>query len=116
VEAALALGDRDRAEHLLATVAAIAPGLSTPFLRAHTIRFRARLADTTEHADDLFASAADAFRDIGFSFYLAVTLLEHAELLTRVERPEGAVLRKQAREIFEQLGATVWISRAAGQA
>jgi hypothetical protein len=47
-------------------------------------------------------------------FRHAVPLLEHAEWLIAQERAsEARPLLDQAREAFEQLGATPWLERAA---
>ena len=46
------------------------------------------------------------------SFYLAVTLLEHAEWLARQARAEEAEAPlAEAREIFEGLSASPWVER-----
>jgi tetratricopeptide (TPR) repeat protein len=120
VDAALALGDLAQADRLLGVIEALPPGQVTPFLRSQRTRFRARLAEAsgdTGTAEELFVAAAEAFRDIGFPFYLAVTLLEHAELLQRLDRPgEAAPRSAQAREVFQQLGAAPWVARATGSA
>ena len=47
-----------------------------------------------------------AFRKLGIPFWLAVTLLEHAELTGDEES------LAEAREIFEGLKATPWLERA----
>jgi len=48
-----------------------------------------------------YEAAAQRFRDLGMSFWLAVTLLEHGE-------PAGLA---EAHEIFERLRATPWLDR-----
>ena len=101
LEAAVALGDRDSAQELVASIEAIPPGRRPPYLEAHAHRFRARLgADPAE-----FDTAAACFREIGIPFWLAVTLLEHGEL-TGDESSLG-----EAREIFERLEARPWLER-----
>jgi predicted ATPase/class 3 adenylate cyclase len=113
VEAALALGDREKAEELLGTIEDLPPGKRPPFLDAHAQRFRARLASTAEAADQAFSAAAARFRDLELPFWLAVTLLEHAELLDGQGRPaEAEPLLAEAREIFERLEAGPWLERA----
>jgi class 3 adenylate cyclase/tetratricopeptide (TPR) repeat protein len=101
VEAALALGRRDRADELLRLVDETPPGLRPPFLEAQVQRFRARMAGDPES----FKAAAAGFREYGVPFWLAVTLLEHGELTG-----ESALL-DEAREIFERLQARPWIER-----
>jgi tetratricopeptide (TPR) repeat protein len=115
VEAALALDDVSRAEELLAVVDTLPPGQSPQFLEAHSHRFHARLAVRAvdvEEADRFFRRGAGLFRELGYPFYLAVTLLEHGQLLVTLDRPEEAEsLLTEAREIFERLEATPWLER-----
>ena len=115
LEAALALGERERAEQLLGAIEALPPGRLAPSLRAHAARFRARLAALDgegRQAERGFATAASIFREYGMPFYLAVTLTEHAESLPAQERAsEREPLLAEAGEIFERLGATGWLER-----
>ena len=115
VDAALALGEMDLAEQLLARIEGLPPGRLAPSLRAHGARFRARLAaqdGETLRADEGFATAASTFREYGMPFWLAIALTEHAEWLISVGRPEEAEsLLAEARETFERLGATPWLAR-----
>ena len=56
--------------------------------------------------------AAAGFRELGLPFWLAVTLLEHAELIAAQDRRDDAQpLLTEAREIFERLEAKPWIER-----
>ena len=120
VEAALALGDVNRAEELLVLVDTLPPGRSPQFLQAHSSRFRARLAARRadpEEADRLFKRAGGLFREIAFPFYLAVTLLEHGEWLFAQDRGEEAQpLLAEARDIFERLEAGPWLERVTAAA
>ena len=115
VEAALALGDVSRAEELLAIVDTLPPGGSPLFLQAHSARFRARLAARGadhEEADGLFRRGVGFFRELGFPFYLAVTLLEQGEwLVAQGRRGEAEPLLGEARETFERLEAKPWLDR-----
>jgi class 3 adenylate cyclase/tetratricopeptide (TPR) repeat protein len=115
LEAAFALDERERAEQLLATIEALPPGRLAPSLRAHAVRFRARLAaDDGERlrAERGFATASAAFREYGMPFYLAVTLTEHGEWLIASDRAADAQpLLAEAREIFERLNAQPWLAR-----
>jgi class 3 adenylate cyclase/tetratricopeptide (TPR) repeat protein len=110
LEAALALDDAGKAEALIAFLEEAPPGRRAPFLEAQARRFRARLA-----ADESqYAAAESLFREVGLPFWLAVVLLERAELLARQGRPGDAEpLLDEAREIFERLEATPWLERAA---
>jgi tetratricopeptide (TPR) repeat protein len=113
-EAALAAEDRSRVAELISLVEGLSAGERPPLLAAHVSRFRARLAGASEDGDAEagFKSAAGLFRELGTPFWLAVTLLEHAEHLMRVGRTEAtSPLRKEARAIFERLGAKPWIER-----
>jgi class 3 adenylate cyclase/tetratricopeptide (TPR) repeat protein len=116
VEAALRLDDLPRAEELFAIVETLPPGRLPQFLRAHSLRFRGRLASSrdTAEAEQLFTSAAELFRQLDYTFYLAVTLLEQAEWLTTQNRGgEGVALLEEAGEIFQRLQAKPWLERLA---
>ena len=102
IEAALALGERERAVQLLTTIEKLPPGLRPPYLEAQAHRFRARL-DGNEAG---YRAAAAHLRELGIPFWLAVTLLEHGEEAGLAE----------AREIFERLGATPWLERVSAAA
>jgi class 3 adenylate cyclase/tetratricopeptide (TPR) repeat protein len=117
VEASLQLGDVAKARALLAIVDAPQRGQISQFFRAQSSRFRAQLAareGERAEAERLFKSAAGLFREMVFPFYLAVTILEHAEWLVGEGRGEEAQpLLLEAREIFERLGARWWLERTA---
>jgi hypothetical protein len=110
LEATLALGEPEPAEAILAQIAALQPGLRPPYLEAHALRFRG-LLDSSEAG---LGEAAEAFRELGTPFWLAVVLLEHAELLAREGREADAEpLLAEARGTFEHLRAVPWLERAA---
>jgi tetratricopeptide (TPR) repeat protein len=112
LEAAFALGERERVAELLSTVDAIAPGVRPPYLEAQAQRFRARLAGADESAEACFAAAARGFRELGIVFWLAVALLEHGEWLLGAGRAgEAEPLLAEAGEIFERLEARPWLER-----
>jgi hypothetical protein len=102
VEAALDLSDSDKVEELLEHVESVPPGSRPPYLDAQAKRFRARLDGDPAG----YEAAAAGFRKLGIPFWLAVTLLEHAELTGDEES------LAEAREIFEGLQATPWLERA----
>jgi tetratricopeptide (TPR) repeat protein len=106
VEAAFALGDVDTVEELLGRVEPLPRGQRGRYLEAHAKRFRARL-DEDEAG---YAAAAAIFRELEIPFWLAVTLVEHAELLNG----EGEPQLDEATEIFERLGAESWLARVSG--
>jgi hypothetical protein len=115
LEAALALGERERAEQLLTPIEALPPGRLAPSLRAHAASFRARLAaedGESRKAEQGFAAAAVTFREFGMPFLLAVTLIEHGEWLLSEDRvAEAEPLLAEARETFERLQAKPWLKR-----
>ncbi len=117
VEAALELGDLNKAEELVAVVEALPPGSSPQFLQAQSARFRARLATNRSDAAEAerrFKGAAGLFREMAVPFYMAVTQVEHGEWLVGQGRAEEAeTLLVEAREIFERLEARPWLERAA---
>jgi class 3 adenylate cyclase/tetratricopeptide (TPR) repeat protein len=115
LESALALGERELAERLLATIEALPQGRLAPSLRAHAARFRARLAahdGDALTADRGFATAASIFREYSMPFWLAITLTEHADWLNTAGRAaEAEPLLAEARATFEQLDAKPWLAR-----
>ena len=108
IESALALGNSDRADELVASIDAVPPGLRSPYLGAQALRFRARLALSEDEAIEQFDAAAKRFRELGVVFWLAVTLLEYSELIG------DTALLDEARGIFEQLRASPWLARLEG--
>ncbi len=115
LEAAFALGERERGEQLLTPIEALPPGRLAPSLRAHAARFRARLGaedGESRKAEQGFAAAAVTFREFGIPFWLAVTLTEHGEWLLSEDRvTEAEPLLAEARETFERLQAKPWLER-----
>ena len=102
---ALTLGDTPKAEKLVASIEAVPAGLRSPYLGAQALRYRGRLATSTDAAVECFEAAEARFRELGVVFWLAVTLLEHGELTG------DSALLDEAREIFEDLQATPWLER-----
>jgi tetratricopeptide (TPR) repeat protein len=114
LEAALALGEREKADELLSLVERLPSGLRPPFLDATARRFRARMATDAAHADAGFAAAIATLRKLELPFHLAVVELEYAEWLIAQSRQEDAhPLLAEATETFARLGATPWLERAA---
>ena len=103
LEAALALGNAAKTEELLRFVDDSPPGSRAPYLDIHAMRFRARMTGDEEG----LLAAAQSFGELATPFWLAVTLLEHAELTGDEESLADAC------EIFEGLKATPWLERAA---
>jgi hypothetical protein len=106
LEAALTLGDSASAQELLAFIDGLSPGIRPPYLEAHAHRFRARMARDPTGLE----LAVRLFHELEIPFVLGVTLLEHAELTG------SEASRAEAREIFERLGASLWLERASATA
>jgi class 3 adenylate cyclase/tetratricopeptide (TPR) repeat protein len=113
MESALALGETQRAQTLLADLEGRpAPELS-PYMRGHAHRFRARLG-APDRAEAELATAIGLFREIDAPFPLAVALLERAEALeTAGRREDTEELLQEARAIFDRLKARPWLDRVA---
>jgi class 3 adenylate cyclase/tetratricopeptide (TPR) repeat protein len=115
LEAALALGMRERAEALVAQIESLPPGQLAPSIRAHAARFRGRLAAAAgdeRNADSSYVAAGSIFREFAMPFWLAITQTEHGEWLAGTGRvDEAEPLLDEARETFERLAAKVWLER-----
>jgi class 3 adenylate cyclase/tetratricopeptide (TPR) repeat protein len=115
VEAAVEAEELLTAERLLGELEAM-PAASMPsFLRGSGARLRALLdAARGEHGqvEPAFKVAAGTFREAGTVFWLAVTLLQHAEwLVVQGRATEAEPLFEEAGGIFERLRATPWLER-----
>jgi len=81
-------------------------GLEAPFVGRDR---ELRLAKDVFHA---YAIALANARNLGFAFWLAPVLFDYGAWLHSVGRAdEGAPLLAEARELFERMGATVWLRR-----
>ncbi len=120
LEAALALGEVEKARNLLDRIESLPPGRFAPSLRAHAARFRARLAGAEgdgSSAEGAFAHAAAIFREFGMPFWLAVTQVEHGEwLAAQGKADEAEPLLAEASATFERLEAMPWLERVAAVA
>jgi class 3 adenylate cyclase/tetratricopeptide (TPR) repeat protein len=116
VQAALLVGDRTQADALVAAVEAAGYGTVPPLLRAYAMRFRAHLAagaGDLERGDRLFRGAAALTRELASPFPMAVTMLEHGELLVGTGDAAAAEpIVAEARSVFERLRAAPWVDRA----
>ena len=113
VEAAFTLGETAKIEELLTSIETVPPGSRPPYLDAQAKRFRARLAGDGAG----YEAAAEQFRQLAIPFWLAVTLLEHAEWLDgQGQRSQAEPLLTEASKIFEQLQAKPWLERVTAAA
>ncbi len=109
MEAAYAV-DPTEAEGPLSRLEQLSPGETTPFLRAQAARFRAKLDVLA--GEQGFISAEAIYRDLPAPFRLAVTLLEHAELLVSLGREaEARPMLHEAKDVFDRLDARPWVDR-----
>ncbi len=113
LEAALALGDQAKVGEILTIVGTDPIGRRTTFFTAHVARIEARSGQTDdEEAERLFRSSIRSFQEIGFPFWLAVSLLEYGEWLeSRGREPDVMPVVLEARSIFERLEARPWLER-----
>jgi class 3 adenylate cyclase/tetratricopeptide (TPR) repeat protein len=111
--AAFALDDLERVEALLGTAEDLPLIQQRPSLDAQAARIGAVLAaHRGRPADEGFELATARFRELEMPFWVAVTLLEHAEVLVRTGRAgETEPLLAEADGIFEQLRAEPWLKR-----
>jgi tetratricopeptide (TPR) repeat protein len=113
--AAMALHDTQQLTDLLDVFARKLPGEIPPVAQAQLHRFGAGLSvlrDEPEAAAQSLRQAAAMFRELGAPFWLAVSLLELAELMRGQQRlAEAEPLMAEAREIFERLKARPWVER-----
>ena len=111
VEAALALGDLDKADELIRRIEDLKVGAQPPFLRAQAARFRARLSELEGKSDGVeqqFKTAEQIFREYGIPFWLALDAARARRVAQRARarppRPSGSPRRPVLS--FERLEAT----------
>jgi predicted ATPase/class 3 adenylate cyclase len=105
VDAALRLGNRERAEDLVAEVEHLPVGLRPPFLDAHLQLFRAQLG-SPEDAPPLIAAAETRFRELELPYWLARCLVQRSETCAALDEHDQAErYLDEAREILTGLGA-----------
>ncbi|HZC30787.1 MAG TPA: tetratricopeptide repeat protein, partial [Gaiellaceae bacterium] len=117
IEAALALGELERAEQLIRSIEARPPGAAPEYLRAQAGRLQAAVlaarGGQDEEIERQLRTAAATFRELGLTFWTAVSDLELGEWLARHgDGDEAAALLAGARETFERLRARPWLERA----
>lgn len=79
----------------------------------HRLRANAAAsAGDEEVAADAYALALAAARNLGYPFWLAPVLADYSAWLQSIGRVDDAApLVREARELFEGMGATVWLRR-----
>jgi hypothetical protein len=112
----LAAAKLDEAERILAVIAEAPRGHVATLLRALVPFMRARLntaRGVDENVEADFRQAAEALRSFGAPFYLARTLVDHAEWLDgRGRVAEAMPIAAEARDLLAGLKATPWLERA----
>ena len=115
LEAAIGLGDLTAVGPIFERVRALRPVQRSPMVDAQLARYDAHVAarnGDAEAADRRFRRSAAVQRELKARFWLAVTLLEHAEWLSAAgRRDEAEPLLTEAREIFAALDAVPWLER-----
>src|SRR5262249_41314889 len=116
LNAAAERGDFARAEQTFEWVRQLSPALQPPVVTAQLARYDGHVAGRAgdvETAERRFRYAAELLREVGARFWLAIVLLEHAELLGAEPPADAESLLSEALEIFGRLEAAPWLERAA---
>jgi class 3 adenylate cyclase/tetratricopeptide (TPR) repeat protein len=116
VDAALALGDLDAIDRMVALFADRPPGAVPPFLRMHVRRARALAAaergGDTEVEEDLRGAEA-VMKELGYRYWQARVQLDLAEWLARQGRSDEALATAgTAAATFEELRVGPMLARA----
>ncbi|TDC13573.1 LuxR family transcriptional regulator [Streptomyces sp. 8K308] len=115
VEAAVRLGDPDRAAEPFARFEGWAHNSGRPWALAVTERCRALLAGP-EDGERHYLAALDQHEHATRPFEHARTLLLYGEWLRRARRRNDAATRlRAAAKVFHRLGATPWFDRAVAE-
>jgi DNA-binding CsgD family transcriptional regulator len=116
IDAALRLGDSERAAAALDRFAVWAPVNDRPPVQGLLARCRAVLAEDDDAADRHFAEALELQAHDVPAFERARTQLAYGERLRRDRRKvEARTQLRAALDAFEGLGATLWAQRARGE-
>jgi DNA-binding CsgD family transcriptional regulator len=115
VDAALRVGERERAVEAVEAYAAWAPVTRATHVHATLARTRAQVADG-DGAETLFGEALELHRLEASPFERARTELAYGEWLRRERRKTDArVQLRTALDTFEGMGASLWAERARGE-
>jgi class 3 adenylate cyclase/tetratricopeptide (TPR) repeat protein len=116
VEAALAAGDLDGADELVARITARPVGEVPPYLKAHLRRYgalRSARGRGSEDVEEGLSAAEAIFRGLGYPYWTARTQLDRAEWLAGEERfGESVRLAGEAAAVFETVGVAPMLARA----
>jgi class 3 adenylate cyclase/tetratricopeptide (TPR) repeat protein len=116
IDAAVAIGDLEPADRLLALFADHPSGEVPQFLRAQVTRAKALVARArNEHGEveECLVAAEQTLRELGYPYWTARVQLDRAEWLLAQERlEEAALLSGQASAAFQALGVRPMHERA----
>jgi DNA-binding CsgD family transcriptional regulator len=116
IDAALRLGDLERARRALADFEAWCEMTEAPMALGQLRRCRAMLASDPDEADRLFEEALELHAHATPPFQRARTQLAYGEFLRREKRKsEARVQLRTAQQTFEGLNAPLWADRARGE-
>jgi DNA-binding NarL/FixJ family response regulator len=115
VEALVGLGELDRASELIERLDEQGRSLGRPLAIATAARCRALLRAARGDADGALAAVAEAVRshaEAAHPFEVGRTQLVRGEILRRFkQRKQARASLDAAREVFESLGAALWLRR-----
>jgi DNA-binding CsgD family transcriptional regulator len=116
VEAAVRLGEPERAQEPMARYEAWAPVSRAPAVQGNLARCRGMLAETPEEAERWFQEALEIHSHGAPAFERARTQLTYGERLRRERRKTDARTQlRVALDTFEGLGTAPWAERARGE-
>ncbi len=119
IDAAWALEDREGMQSFVDATTTLRAVRTSPVLSALDGLGRTRLGMLTgsdpDEIDRGFAEVIATLRGCGARFWLATTLVERAEWMRDHDRAgETSAMFAEAREVFEDAGAAVWLERLDG--
>jgi DNA-binding CsgD family transcriptional regulator len=113
IDAALRLGEPERARAALDHLEAWAPVSEAPLVAGLLVRSRAVLAEDAGEAERLFQQAIEQHGRAGLAYQRARTQLAYGERLRRERRRIDARTElRNALDTFEGLGTKLWAERA----
>jgi DNA-binding CsgD family transcriptional regulator len=113
VDAAIRIGDAERARHAVERFAAWAPVSGTSIVDGMLARCRAMLEPDEARAEELFLEACRHHREHVVAYELGRSELAYGEYLRRARRRvEARVQLRRALETFEGIGTKLWAERA----